>query len=327
MNQKPSYGIAGTKYYFPNRAIPTKDLAKQIGIEQRIVNNIGIEQVFVEDHMNSAEMGTKVTMDLLEELNILPSQIDMMIVTNCFREKQAWSCAAKISNELGLNSLPVLDIDQACNSFIPAMEIARNNFISDISINNILYVNCEKYPFRYIPGLSFYTDGAAAVLFQRGDTRAVPLSLVHQVDGSYVDQVYILSGRKSVTFEGSFINQSQKEEASDYYLKLFRVLIDKTETTISIALEKANCAIEDIDLFIPNNTTMAVPMFLQDRLGIDKEKIFIENIPMKGHIGPSDLIVNLHDVIKNKIDSNEIKVCFISYGAGLFVGSSVIQIN
>jgi 3-oxoacyl-[acyl-carrier-protein] synthase-3 len=326
MNMNTTFGIAATKYFIPDKKIPVTEIVKGMDVEEHLLKNIGIEEIYVSETESQFDMALRAAKGLLQDQGMKPADLDMIIYSTNFPEKLGWSASIKLAYELGLRPFYTLDIYQGCNSFIAAMDIAQKYITADKSINNILYATADKSPITYIPGFSFYSNGAAAVLFSRNNIKIEPLSLVSFGDGYYADQIYIMGGLENPKLTGPMVDQIDQPDKKEFFMELFRALLNYMEKAVKKALEKASIDREDIDLFIPNNETKATSFFLKERLNLKEEKIFVKNIPRGFHVGASDLIINLHDVAAEKRNAVPLKVCLISSAGGFFCGSSVLKI-
>jgi len=326
MKQESKFGIAATAYYIPEKKISVASIVKEMGIEEHFVKNIGIEEIYVTEDETQSGMAFRVAKELLQDQGMKADDLDMIICSSNLPEKLAWSASAKLAHQLGLRPFPTLDIFQACNSFVAAMDIAQKYFIANPEIRHILYVTADKSPIKYLPGFSFYTHGAAAVLFSRNNIIIEPLSIVFFSDGSFADHVYIMGGLEEARLGGDLAEQMGKPNQAEFFMDLFRTVLTYTEKAVTKALDMVPIDREEIDLFIPNNTTNAVPFFLKERLNLKEEKIFVENIPRGRHVGASDIIINLHDIIRQKKTAGLLKACLISYAGGFYCGSAVLNI-
>lgn|GEM_PF-2717180 len=92
---------------------------------------------------NSIQMATKVAKDVIKKANITAEDIDLLLfvgVCNPFREP---SYSIILSNEIGIKGGNYYDINDTCNGFLKAMELA-SLYINTGKYRNILLVTSES---------------------------------------------------------------------------------------------------------------------------------------------------------------------------------------
>lgn len=95
--------------------------------------------------------------------------------------------------------------------------------------------------------------------------------------------------------------------------------------TILEALKKANLSVEDVSWFVPHNVNIKSWEILSKLIGIDKSKVWTNNIEKYGHTVSCDHIVNLFDMEKlNVIKKGDILVLF-TFGFGASWSCLVIE--
>lgn len=92
------------------------------------------------------------------------------------------------------------------------------------------------------------------------------------------------------------------------------------EKSGSAALEKAGWTGADVDLFVPNAATVWYGPVAAKVLGISPDALE-DHILRYGHMGGSNLPVNLYEAVKKGRTKPGTKVLFFGHGAGCSFGS------
>ncbi len=95
-------------------------------------------------------------------------------------------------------------------------------------------------------------------------------------------------------------------------------------STTKEVLKKANISLEDIDLLIPHQANIRIIDGAIKRLGIDRDKVFI-NLHKYGNTSSASIPVALDEAIaEGRVKKGQI-IVLAGFGAGLTWGSSVMK--
>lgn len=113
--------------------------------------------------------------------------------------------------------------------------------------------------------------------------------------------------------EFNYTTKLGSENAEDNDIKDRLQIVRKGVTTINELIKKANIQKDKVDFLIPQNVSeTAYTIVYSSLLGIDKDKIFLENIKIGGHLCDVDALFNL----KTCIEKNPSSKNLILYGLG-----------
>ena len=123
--------IIGTGSYLPERLMTNADFEKLIDTtDQWIVERTGIKvrHIAAENELTS-DLAVAAARRALEAANVVPANIDLVIVGTTTPDRVFPSTACIVQAKLGIaNACPAFDVQAVCSGFVYALATA-NNFI------------------------------------------------------------------------------------------------------------------------------------------------------------------------------------------------------
>ena len=129
---------------------------------------------------------------------------------------------------------------------------------------------------------------------------------------------------------GSRMPASRKTVAKRlHYIKmegneLFKLAVTLMAEGAQAALKRAGLECKDIDLVIPHQANIRIIMAMAKKLGLPKEKIYL-NIEKYGNMSSASTATALVEAVKKKRIKKGDIVLLDAFGAGLVWGSCVIK--
>lgn len=184
-HKTPTARITGVSYHMPEQIRSIQEVEDKIAQSSpedvrlphgMITRVTGVKQVHVmPDDWQASDLAVAATCKLIAEHEIDLSTIDLLIFASASQDLIEPATSHIVSAKLGLNC-PVMDVKNACNSFINGVEVA-NAFIRSGSYKRVLVVSGEtpsrgvrwSIPTREIyltsfPGFTMSDAGAAALI-------------------------------------------------------------------------------------------------------------------------------------------------------------------
>jgi 3-oxoacyl-[acyl-carrier-protein] synthase-3 len=324
MEKKCNVGIIGMGYFIPEKIITNYDLEKIVETSHDwIIQRTGIsERHIIEDGIPAYTMGVEAAKKALDNANLLPEDIDLIVATTYNPDYCMPSTACMIQGAIGAKKAAAFDISAACTGFIYGM-VTGQQFISSGYYKNVLVVNVEAQS-RIVD----WTDRNSCILFGDGAAACV-LSEVPQ--GYGIIESFIGAdgtGYNSLVTPCCFASEADKEkrngekkmttwlDGSEVMKFAVRAMVSATNT----CLEKANIKIEDIDLIVPHQANIRIIEGAVKRLGIPNEKVAI-NIKKYGNMSSASIPVALAEAEETNIVKNGDYMVFVGFGGGLTYGS------
>ncbi|MFC1961253.1 beta-ketoacyl-ACP synthase III [Chloroflexota bacterium] len=328
----PRYAhIIGWGMAVPDRVLSNDDLSAIVDTsDDWIQERTGIRErrIAAEDE-STATLGFLAARRALKVANILPTDIDMVIVATSTPENIFPSTASLIQDSLGATSAGAFDLSAACTGFIYGLDIATNAILAG-SIKTALVIGSETMS-RLINWEDrgtciLFGDGAGAVILQARPTPGGILSSILRSDGSGRDLLTaptVGSRDAHIPEAGLAADSVVMHRMTMNGREVFRFASRVIRESVLEALEKADCTIEAVDWVIPHQANARIISRAAKSLNIPEDK-FIVNIEQYGNTSAASIPIALCEAIEqDRIKANDTLV-FVGFGAGLAWGATVI---
>ncbi len=329
--------IRGTGRYLPPRIVSNADMTQWMETsDDWIRQRTGIEQrhwVPEEGGVGSSDLGLEAAKVALQRADWTPADIDLIIFATLSPDIFFPGSGCLMQHKLGLNSTPALDIRQQCTGFLYGMTTADAYIRSGLA-NRILLVGAEVHS----TGLNISTEGRdVAVIFGDGagavclegietDEPAGILATALHADGKFAPSlmVEVASSRLNPRISHELIDEGRHWPQMDGKT-IFKLAVQKLPEVVHEALEKADLALADIDLFIPHQANLRINQFFQQSLKLPEEKVF-NNIQRYGNTTAASIPIALDEALEMKRIGSGSTVLFLGLGAGLTWGAVIARL-
>ena len=320
-------GIIGVGEYLPKKILANADLEKMVDTsDEWITSRTGIKQRrLVSAQEAASDLATKAAQQALKDAKLKAQDLELIIVATVTPDMQFPATACFVQANLGAKQAVCFDISAACSGFVHALTIAQQ-FIACATFKNALVVGVEV-----LSSVTDWKDRNTCILFGDGAGAAVLaevksggiLATHLGGDGTQTGLLMLPAGgsRHPAT--------KQTVEKRMHYIKmqgneLFKIAVKIMAETAQIAVKKAGLECADIDMVIPHQANVRIIMAMAKRLGLPKEKIYL-NIERYGNMSSASTAVALCGAVKEgRVKKGDI-VLLDAFGAGLVWGACVIK--
>jgi 3-oxoacyl-[acyl-carrier-protein] synthase-3 len=327
-NKLRAVGIVGTGSFLPNKVLTNSDLEKIIDTsDEWIRERTGIrERRIAESHMASSDLAAPAALAALNDANIHPSKVDMIIVATITPDMLFPSTACVIQDKIGAVHAACFDLSAACSGFGYALELGKQ-LIATYTYRTILIVAVDILS-KIIDWSDrntcvLFGDGAGAVVLQPVRKGIGILSSYLGADGSQTDILQIPGGGSRNPISQKVINQKL------HYMKMkgkevFKLAVSAMCKSARKALHLAKLDIHNVDLLIPHQANMRIIQAVAKQLHIPIDKVFI-NLHKYGNVSAASTAISIDEAKKEgRIKKGDI-VVLSSFGAGLCWAGTVIR--
>lgn len=319
--------IIGIGKYLPKRILTNRDLEKMVDTsDEWITARTGIKERRVADKDEAtSDLGLKAALDALKDAKIKAQDIDLIITATITPDTQFPSTSSIIQSRLGAKKAACFDISAACSGFVYSL-ITAQQFIESGAFKNVLVIGAEK-----LSMVIDWTDRNTCVLFGDGAGAAVVsgckkpgiLSTYMGGDGSLGNLLMVPAGGSRLPASHETIDKKL------HYLKMqgneiFKLAVKAMTDAAKKALLKAKLNINDIDCLITHQANARIILATGKRLGISRDKIFM-NINKYGNTSSASIAIALCEAVRSeRIKKGDI-ILLDAFGAGLAWGACVIK--
>lgn len=315
--------ITGVGGYVPEYVLDNHELSTMMDTsDEWITTRVGIKErrILKEPNVGPSFMAVKAAEELFAKTGVKPDEIDLVLVATTTSDYIFPSCAAVISNKLGIKNALAFDLQAACSGFIVALTNAAS-FIESGRYKKILVFAAEK-----MSSITNYDDRTTAPLF--GDGAGVVLveptteelgvmdSLIH-TDGSGTTHLMMKAGGSA--YPASFETVERREHSvyqEGQYV--FKHAVTNMAGISAGIMEKNNLKSEDINWLIPHQANLRIIDAVINRTGVPHERVII-NIEKYGNTSAATIPICIWEYEK-KFKKGD-NIILTAFGAGFTWGA------
>ena len=343
MNSQPSVGIVAVGTFSPKTFLDSAEIAERTGYPEWVVRDkLGIHKKFVgdaDDHPN--EMGIKAALDCLDQTDISPQEIDVILnTTEEWREYLLWTSGVHMAHEIGASNAWAMDLHARCVTTVGAMKMARDMMIADPEINTVLiaggYRICDFINYKN-PRTSFLWNigaGGGAMLLRKNWPINHILGSHMIMDGSLSKHV-LVPASGTVQFpsdeavkDGLFYfdllePEAMKDRLNAVSMENWVACVDEAVRKSGDKPDGSPLTRADIDFL---NMVLIKPSGHREmlaRLGLTEEQaVYLSEF---GHTGEQDAMFAIKEGIKQGRLKNGDLMVIVAAGIGYVWGASAVR--
>jgi len=315
--------ITGVGGYVPEYKLTNQELSTMMDTsDEWITTRVGIKErrILKEPNTGTSYMAAKAAEELFAKTGTKPEEIDLIIVGTTTPDYIFPSCAAMISERLGIKNALAFDLQAACSGFIVALTNAAS-FIESGRDKKVLVFGAEK-----MSSITNYEDRTTAPLF--GDGAGVVLLEPSTEDYGVMDSLIFTDGAggKHLMLKagGSAYPASHetidKREHSVYQegQNVFKHAVTNMAGVSADIMEKNNLKAVDINWLIPHQANLRIIDAVVNRTGVDYNRVII-NIEKYGNTSSATIPICIWE--KEKEFKKGDNIILTAFGAGFTWGA------
>lgn len=319
--------IVGWGKEMPTQIMSNRDLEAIVDTnDEWITTRTGIkERRIAEQHETTTSLATRAAQNALDVADVLPSDIDLIIVATATPEHMFPSTASLVQDLLGANNAGAFDLSAACSGFVYALDMATNK-IQTGSINTAVVIGAETLS-RVVDWTDrgtciLFGDGAGAVVLQGSDTPGGILSSVLRSDGSGWDLLTLPTASSRDTYLQNGDHQMHRiyMDGRGVYRFATRVIGE----SLKDALGEAGLGPEDLQLIIPHQANQRIIEYAAKSLKLPDDRVY-SNIARYGNTSAATIPIALAEAMdEGRINPGD-NIAFVGFGGGLAWAAMVIE--
>lgn len=327
----PTYAhIVGWGMAVPENIMTNDDISAFVETsDEWIVARTGIKERRIATEKDStATLAYKAAQHALEIADILPIDLDLIIVATSTPENIFPSTASLVQDWLNASHAGAFDLSAACSGFVYALNMAADSIRAG-SIKHALVIGAETMSrildWQDRSTCILFGDGAGAVVLQASEHQGGVLSSVLRSDGAGCDLLAIPS-------VGSIDADESRAGANGH--KLFKMYMAGSEVfkfatrvvneSLEQAAKLAGMDVTDIDLVIPHQANLRILQSAARKLNIDIDK-FMSNLDRYGNTSAASIPIALCEAIEQERIHDKDRIALVGFGGGLTWASMIIE--
>ncbi len=313
--------INGVGICLPKKIMTNKDLEKIVNTnDEWITKRTGIKQRHViSDGESCASLGANAAVRAIKNANLMPSDIDAIIVATASSDNAFPSTATVIGKMLGIDKCIAFDVAAACAGFIFALNNA-DNMIKLGQIKNALVIGTEVFS-KFMD----WQDRNTCVLFGDGAGAVV----VSQTDsGNHILSTHIFSDCSFANdLKTSSLPNDPDESKRGIFMDgkvVYKFAVRGMTESVKIALEKNNYTPDQLDFVVPHQANLRIIETVANNLKAPMEKIIV-SIQNHANTSAATIPLALNSAIENKKFKSGDLIALTAMGAGFCWGSALLK--
>lgn len=267
--------ILGSGSALPELIVSNDDLAERLakdGIEtsdEWINSRTGISQRYIaSESETTSSLATKAAKLALEDSNINPEEIDLIVLGTSTPDFIFPSTACLIQANLGIEHGAAFDVQAVCSGFLYALTVA-DNFIKTGSSKTALVIGADT-----LTKILDWKDRRTCVLF--GDGAGAVVLKASDEPGIIATQLNAMGSLNNILNTPGNIRHG--EIVGDPFLRMdgqavFKQAVTKLEKSALEVCEKAGVKPSEIDWFIPHQANARIISSLARKLELPEERV------------------------------------------------------
>lgn len=285
------------------------------------------------------QMGLKAARQALENANVAPSELDLIIFSTVTSDFAFPSMSNLLQGKLEAKNAFGVDISCACSGFVYALDMARRYIDSNDGVETVLIVCAENMTklvdFSDRSTCVLFGDGAGAVVVKKseneffsvlktsGESAGLIYANLKEPSNCFVQPQDIENARQH--FEQEFFAKSTDSFLHMNGRAVYRLAIDGMVSAMQQVCCKANVSLPDLAYIIPHQANARIIDRVVQKLEAPPEKVFV-NIQNIGNISSACIPVCLAQLLEQKRIKSGDKVGLVSFGSGLIYGAIIFTV-
>ncbi len=322
--------IIGWGMAVPETVLTNDELSSFVDTnDEWIFARTGIRQRHIADEGEStATLAYLAAQQALEVADILPTDLDLIIVATSTPENIFPSTASLVQDWLNAHEAGAFDLSAACSGFVYALNMAADSIRAG-SIQAALVIGAETMSrildWQDRSTCILFGDGAGAVVLKSSEAPGGVLSSVLRSDGAGGDLLAIPS-------VGSIDANESRAGANGYKLykmymvggEVFKFATRVVSDSIEQTCKMAGITVKDVDLVIPHQANLRILQAASRKLGIDIKK-FMSNVEQYGNTSAASIPIALCEAIEQKRIQDKNHIALVGFGGGLTWAAMIIR--
>lgn len=303
---------------------------KGYGIElpKNIVELKGQVRYRISEGENQISLAVSACEKALKNANITISDIDCIVSASAVGIQPIPCTAALIHEKIAKGtSIPALDINTTCTSFITALD-TMSYLVEAGRYERVLIVSCDVASKALNPkqkeSFQLFSDGAAAFVIEKTEKEIGVIDAIQKTwsEGAHSTEI---RGGLSNFHPKNYSEMTKEEYMFDMNGKtVLSLSISKIPELMKNFLKNNGMKVSDIDMTVPHQASVAMPLVMQ-KLGIEKDK-FLDEVKEFGNMVSASVPITLvHGLENGKIKSGN-TILLIGTAAGLTTNMMLIKL-
>lgn len=332
--------IVGWGKALPEQVLTNHDMAAIVDTDDEwIRSRTGIEERRIaQENESTTQLAFRAAKAALEVANILPTDVDLIVVATSTPEHIFPSTASLVQDMLGASHAGAYDLSAACSGFVYALDMASSKVrTGDVEIAIVIGAETMSRVLDWTDRGTciLFGDGAGAVVLQGKSEPGGVLSSELRSDGAGWDMLGVPTvGSRDTYLKAAQIAESDEKAVDVPRRELHRLHMNGREVfkfatrvvgdSIKNVVRQADLELDDIALVVPHQANQRILDHVAKALKMPEDK-FYSNVAKYGNTSAASIPLALCEAIEEERIHPGDNVVFIGFGGGLTWASMVVN--
>ncbi|WP_315569054.1 beta-ketoacyl-ACP synthase III [Haemophilus parahaemolyticus] len=315
MNSK----ILATGSYLPKQVRTNADLEKMVDTsDEWIITRSGMkERRIATPDETVATMGFEAAKRCLEQVNLDPQEIDLIIVGTTSNSHAYPSAACQIQGLLGIEDAISFDVAAACTGFVYALSVA-DQFVRTGKVKKALVVgadlNSRKLDETDRSTVVLFGDGAGAVILEASEEQGIISTHLHA---------------SADTKESLVLPNAERGEANSGFISMqgnstFKLAVRELSNVVEETLRENNLDKSELDWLVPHQANLRIITATAEKLEMSLDQVVI-TVDRYGNTSAATIPVALDEAVRDgRIQRGQL-LLLEAFGGGWTWGSALVR--
>ena len=315
MNSK----ILATGSYLPKQIRTNADLEKMVDTsDEWIVSRSGMkERRIAAADETVATMGFEAAKKCLEQVNLDPQEIDLIVVGTTSNSHAYPSAACQIQGLLGIDDAISFDVAAACTGFVYALSIA-DQFVRTGKVKKALVVgadlNSRKLDETDRSTVVLFGDGAGAVILEASEEQGIISTHLHA---------------SADTKESLVLPNAERGEANSGFISMqgnatFKLAVRELSNVVEETLRENNLDKSELDWLVPHQANLRIITATAEKLEMSLDQVVV-TVDRYGNTSAATIPVALDEAVRDgRIQRGQL-LLLEAFGGGWTWGSALVR--
>lgn len=315
-----------TGYYVPEKIVTNDMLSKYVDTsDEWIRSRSGIEKRHFSEGENTSDIAAKAAMNILENGNINPADVELIIVATVSPDYTTPSTACLVQSKIGAVNAVAFDLSAACSGFIFGVSTA-DKFIKTGCYKNALIIGAEVLSkhlnFEDRSTCVLFGDGSGGVFLERAEEGGILAEEIGS-DGSRGMSLTCAEKKASHLF-----NNEPKEQDRFLHMDgraIFDFATRQTPKCILKLIQKSGITADELKYVIPHQANARIVEIISRKTKIPLEKFYM-NIAEYSNTSAATIPIALHEMMQKGLLQKGDYILMAGFGGGLTWGGLLLRI-
>ena len=328
----PRTRFLGTGFAVPDRVVTNDDLSQMMDTsDEWIRSRTGIhERRFVREGETGVDLALAATRRALEMADVPAASVDAIVYATSTPDHFAPGNGVFLQRELGVGTIPAIDIRTQCSGFVYALSVA-DAWVRTGQYRRVLVVGAEIQSTGMLMTTEgrnvsvLFADGAGAVLVGPTDRedRGILAFDLHS-EGAHAEKLWVDS-------PGSMYHprvSTEHIDAGRQYLdmdgkEVFRHAVARMPESVRAVLDASGRTTADLKLLVAHQANLRINEMMQRALCLRDDQVY-NNIMSYGNTTAATIPIALDECVRaGRIEDGDL-VVLTAFGSGFLWGSAAV---